>query len=166
MAILRPPRFILRNMKEFSSWLQNQQIEAGLGNPEEDGWHLASDADGTRYWEAPPTLGNNDPDDPASRWSIKTFDDDYAPSAGDEDNVLLVSMAASAVNVTLEPDRFKDGSQLFIYQYGAGQITMVAGTGVSIRTPETLTFNEQYATVSVVLVFPNDWLIAGRMTPA
>jgi hypothetical protein len=38
-------------MKEFSSWLQNQQIEAGLGNPDEDGWHLASDADGTRYWE-------------------------------------------------------------------------------------------------------------------
>ena len=164
MGILRPPKFSLRNMMEFARWLQEQQIEAGLGNPDEDGWHLASDADGTRYWEAPPGLAETE--DATTRWSIKSFDDDYAPIEGDDNNVMLLSTAATAVNVVMEPDRFPVGSQLLIWQYGAGQITIVEGTDVNVRTPETLTFNEQYASVSLIQAYPNDWMIAGRMTPA
>jgi hypothetical protein len=166
MAILRPPRFVLRGLKEFASWLQNQQIEAGLGNPERDGYHLASDADGTRYWEPPPSLNPDDEDAETTRWKIKAFEDDYAPIPGDDRNTLLVSTASSAVNLNMFQDIFEVGSQLFIWQYGAGQITVAEGTNVTVRTPETLTFNEQYASISMVQVFPNEWLIAGRMTPA
>lgn len=151
-------------MMEFAKWLQEQRIESNLGNPDGDGYHLASDADGTRYWEPPPSL--EDDEESIQRWIIKEFDTDYAPTEGDENRTVLVSTSASAVNLLMEPDRFAPGSQLMIWQYGAGQITIVEGTGVNVRTPETLTFNEQYATVSMIQAYPNDWLIAGRMTPA
>jgi hypothetical protein len=152
-------------MMDFAKWLQEQRIEAGLGNPDEDGMHLASLADGTRYWELPPGGGAVD-EAGVTRWTIKEFDDDYAPSAGDEENKLLVSTKATAVNLIMSPDRFETGSQLTVFQYGAGQITIVKGTGVEVRTPETLTFNEQYGSVTFIQVYPNDWMIAGRMTPA
>jgi len=168
VAILRGFRHIPRNIRDWAEWFARQRIEADLGNPDEDGWHLASDADGTRYWEAPPATQETDEgDDPSIvRWTIKEFDDDYSPVFGDEKNVLLVSTSASGVNVYIEEDAFRDGSQLTVYQYGAGQVTIVAGTNVSVRTPETLTFNEQYGTVTLIQVFANDWVIAGRMTPA
>lgn len=50
MAILRPPRFVLRTMAEFSKWLQEQQIEADLGNPSKDGSVLSSTKAGVRSW--------------------------------------------------------------------------------------------------------------------
>ena len=51
MAILRPPKFPLRNMAEMAKWLQEQQIEAGLGVAEGDNRVLVTDADGERSWE-------------------------------------------------------------------------------------------------------------------
>jgi hypothetical protein len=168
VAILRGFRHLPRNLRDWAEWFARQKIEADLGNPDEDGWHLASDADGTRYWEAPPTTetATEDGDDPGIvRWTIKEFDADYSPSFGDEKNVLLVSTSGSARNVYIEEDAFRDGSQLTVYQYGAGQVTIVAGTNVSVKTPNNLTINEQYGSVTLIQVYANDWFIAGRTTP-
>ena len=166
MGVLRGFRHLPSNLRDWGEWFARQKIEAGLGNPDTDGQHLASNADGTRYWEAPPGFVSPDaaPGENAQRWNIKTFDTDTSPIAGDEDNVLLVCVAAGAINFFIEEDIFPQGSQLTVYQYGAGQITIVAGTNVSVKTPSNLTFSEQYATVTFIQVFPNDWVVAGRMT--
>ncbi len=50
MAILRPPKFTLRDMMEMAKWLQEQQIEAGLGNPDFSDYILSSTAAGARSW--------------------------------------------------------------------------------------------------------------------
>lgn len=50
MGILRPPTFPLRDMAEWAKWLQEQQIEAGLGNPTAANRVLGSDIDGNREW--------------------------------------------------------------------------------------------------------------------
>ena len=168
MGVLRGFRHLPRNLRDWGEWFARQQIEARLGNPERDGYHLASTADGERYWEAPPGFPDEDDDgdDPTIvRWTIFEFDEDYSPSFGDEKNVLLVSTSATAKNVYIEEDAFRQGSQLTVYQYGAGQVTIVAGTNVSVKTPNNLTINEQYGSVTLIHVFPNDWFIAGRTTP-
>ena len=78
--------------------------------------------------------------------------------------MLLVSTSATAVTVTIN-SVFEEGSQLTIYQFGAGQVTVAGGTGVTIKTPTNLTINEQYGTVTLIHYLDNDWIIAGRMTP-
>ena len=50
MAILRPPKFPLRDMVEFSKWLQEQKIEVDLGVPTADGYVLSSTVAGVRSW--------------------------------------------------------------------------------------------------------------------
>lgn len=99
--------------------------------------------------------------DPA--WTINEFSASYTATAEDTNNVLLVSTSATGVTVTIPP-ALAIGAQLTIYQYGAGQVTVAGGSGVTIRTPTTLVFNEQYATVTLIHYKLNDWLIAGRMS--
>ncbi len=142
---LRPFREVPRDLAEWTRWINAQDVDA------------------------PPVTNVTQTvqqiiDGGLQLWTIKEFADDYAPVAEDADNVLLVSTSGSGVNLTINPV-FDIGSQLTIYQYGAGQVTVVAGTGVTIRTPTNLTFNEQYGTVTLIEYLNNDWLIAGRMTP-
>lgn len=101
----------------------------------------------------------------AGLWTIETFTDNYTLVAADKSK-LKKSTKATAVNLTVAPDIFAEGNQVTIYQSGAGQITLVAGAGVTIRTPSTLTFNEQYGSVTLICLGSNEWFIAGRMTPA
>lgn len=167
MGVLRGFRAMPRNLRDWASWFARQEIESGLGNPERDGYHLASLADGTRYWEAPPNLEDDDDadtDDGATIWTIKEFDGSYTPIDGDHNNTLLVSTSGSAVNVTIGPDIFPEGAQLTVWQYGAGTVTFVEGSGVDIRTPSGLAVNEQYGSISLIQAFPNDWMFAGRMS--
>ena len=167
MGVLRGFRFLPRDTREWATWFARQEIEAGIGNPPQDGYHLASLADGTRYWEAPPGTDTEDDDDETvDRWTIKEFDGDYTPSAGDEDNTLLVSISASATDLILTADVFAVGSQLTCWQYGAGQVTVDdSASGVTVRTPTNKTINEQYGSITLIQVYSNEWMIAGRMTP-
>jgi len=161
MGVLRGFRVIPSDRRDWASWFARQEIESGLGNPERDGMHLASLADGTRYWESPPGL--TETEDGVQRWTIKEIEDDYAPAEPDDDNILLLFTKATAMNCTMEPDRFQLGAQLTYMQYGAGTVTFVEGTGVSIHTPSGLDINEQYGTISMIQVKANEWMFAGRM---
>ena len=77
------------------------------------------------------------------------------------------STSASAVTFTVPPS----GSVAFLLntvigfrQYGAGQITLVAGSGVTLRTSSSLTTRAQYSTGSVQLRAANEWVVSGDMT--
>lgn len=140
---LTPFREIPRDLAEWNRWINAQKID-GTTNVTQTVEQVV--------------------DGGVQLWTIKEFAESYSPVAEDADNILLVSTSATAVNCTIEPV-FDVGSQLTVYQYGAGQVTIVAGTGVTIRTPSNLTINEQYGTITLIQYLNNDWLIAGRMTP-
>lgn len=51
MAGLKQFRNIPRDLMEWSRWMRDQDVEAGLGDPTSNDRVLTSDADGTRSWQ-------------------------------------------------------------------------------------------------------------------
>jgi len=71
---------------------------------------------------------------------------------------------ASANDLTVPPNSavaFPVGTVIEVAQVGAGQTTVVAGSGVTVRTPETLVLSGQWSTVSLRKRGTDDWLLAG-----
>ena len=71
---------------------------------------------------------------------------------------------ASANTATVPPNSsvaFLIGTVLEVAQYGAGQTTIVAGAGVTIRTPSTLILRAQYSTVSLRKRGTDEWVLSG-----
>lgn len=75
--------------------------------------------------------------------------------------------AAGAVNWTIPPNSsvaYRIGTVIQACQYGAGQITIVAGAGVTIRTPSSLTSRAQYSTIGVRKRATDEWVAFGDLT--
>lgn len=79
----------------------------------------------------------------------------------------IESTSASAVNHTVPPNSsvaFPVGTVIELCQYGAGQITVVAGAGVTLRNPSSLTSRAQYSTISLRKRGTDEWVVAGDVT--
>ena len=85
------------------------------------------------------------------------------------DNGSLVTLAnASAIGVTIPPYSsvaYPIGAQISLTQYGAGQVTISGGAGVTIvstgATPSTPLLRAQYATATAIQTSTNTWLVTG-----
>jgi len=80
----------------------------------------------------------------------------------------IVTMnSASANAVTVPPNStvaFPVGTQIQIVQLGAGQTSVVAGSGVTILTPSSLTARAKNSTLLLTQIVINTWVFAGDMT--
>lgn len=75
--------------------------------------------------------------------------------------------SASGLNFTVPPNSsvaFPTDSKITICQMGAGQVTIVAGAGVTLRTPSSLTARAQYSTLQVRKRATDEWVVSGDMT--
>ena len=91
--------------------------------------------------------------------------DDYTLVAGDRVNYVRMNKA-TAVNLTVPPNAsvaFALCTEIPIFQKGAGQVTIVAGSGVTINTPETLKLRRQYSTALLTKVGTNEWDLTGDL---
>lgn len=84
------------------------------------------------------------------------------------DKGLCVEMNNAAANtLTIPPNSsvaFPVGTTILIRQEGAGNTTIAAGSGVTIRNPHgTLKIAKQYATVSIHQRATDEWCIDGNM---
>lgn len=71
---------------------------------------------------------------------------------------------ASANNLTVPPNSsvaFPTGTEITIFQKGAGKTTVVAGAGVTINTPNTLAIAVQYGAVTLKKVGTDEWDLMG-----
>jgi hypothetical protein len=85
------------------------------------------------------------------------------------DATKLVEMnVGSANNLTVPPNgsvAFPIGTQILIAQYGAGQTTIVADTGVTIRSADgALKLRVQYSQATLIKIGTNEWYAAGDLT--
>lgn len=85
------------------------------------------------------------------------------------DNSKLVEINnAGAVNLTIPPNSsvaFPIGTQILIAQYGAGQITVVPDTGVTLRSSGGKTkTSAQYSMATLIKRGTNEWYLAGDIT--
>ena len=55
-----------------------------------------------------------------------------------------------------------DNTEIIIEQAGAGQITLSAGSGVTINTSETLKTQKQYSVVGLKRVASDTWTLFGE----
>jgi DNA-binding IclR family transcriptional regulator len=82
------------------------------------------------------------------------------------DSQKLVSLDnASAVTVTVPPEssvNFAIGTQILLYQKGAGQVTVAAGSGVTVNSSDVATKTRlQYSVAGLMKVGSNSWLLFG-----
>lgn len=82
----------------------------------------------------------------------------------------LVTMAnASANSLTVPPnssEAFPVGTRIDIGQDAAGQTTVVAGSGVTIRNPETLKLRKQWAKATLIKRATDTWDLEGNLEAA
>jgi hypothetical protein len=85
------------------------------------------------------------------------------------DAVKIVELnSASANNLTVPPNStvaFPVGTQILIAQYGAGQTTIVAGGGVTLRSDSgKLKIAAQYGGATIVKIATDEWYVFGNLT--
>ena len=75
---------------------------------------------------------------------------------------------ASAITLTVPPNSsvaFPIGTQVLLYQGDAGQVTITAGAGVTIRSQGSkLKLLAQYAVAGIVKVATDEWVAFGNLT--
>jgi len=81
--------------------------------------------------------------------------------------VISLSNAAS-ITLTVPPNAsvaFPTGTQILLYQGGAGDVTITAGAGVTIRSQGTkLKTNGQYSVAGLLKVATDEWVAFGNLT--
>lgn len=84
-----------------------------------------------------------------------------------DNNKAIESTSATAITVTIPPNSsvaFAVGAVVEIAQIGAGQVTIAAGAGVTLRTSSSLTTRAQYSALSIRQRATDDWILSGDMT--
>lgn len=82
-------------------------------------------------------------------------------------NYLVDFTSGSAVTATIPPDssvQFAVGSTIHYCQGGAGQVTVAAGSGVTLRTRPGAKTAGQYAMCSIWKRDVNEWVVFGDVT--
>lgn len=85
------------------------------------------------------------------------------------DGAKLVTLTnAAAITLTVPPNSsvaFPVGSQVLLYQGGAGQVTITAGAGVTIRSEGSkLKISGQYGVAGIVKVATDEWAAFGNLS--
>ena len=83
------------------------------------------------------------------------------------DKSKLVTMnSGSTMDCTVPPNSsvaFAIGTSIQVAQLGAGQVTMVAGSGVTLRSTPGLKLRAQYSSCTCTKIATDEWLITGDL---
>jgi len=87
----------------------------------------------------------------------------YTLVAGDN-NKLIEMNVGTANNLTIDNSIFSAGNQILVSQYGAGQTTFVAGSGVTLRSASgKLKLTGQYSAATIVAISASEFYIFGDL---
>lgn len=99
-------------------------------------------------------------------FTFNTQTTNYILALSDAGNGVLMN-AESDSNLTVAPDssvNFINGAQVIAYSTGPGQITVVAGVGVTINTSApTSKLRTTYSGISLQKTAANTWILAGDL---
>jgi hypothetical protein len=115
------------------------------------------------------TSGTNTGDQDLSGYATKNLTLDrktasYTLVSGDN-NKLIEMNVATANNITINNSVFTAGNQILVSQYGAGQVTFVAGSGVTLRSPSgKLKLTGQYSLATIIAISATEFYISGDLT--
>lgn len=75
--------------------------------------------------------------------------------------------SATGVTITIPPNAqpgLQKGNVITLTQTGAGQVTIAPGSGVTLRTPRSLTTRAQWSTIRLRQTASNIWILEGDLT--
>jgi hypothetical protein len=85
-----------------------------------------------------------------------------------DDGKLVTCDNASAIALTIPPNSsvaYGIGTQINIMQLGAGQVTITAGAGVTLRSAGSkLKTNAQYAVATCCKIASDTWVVVGNLS--
>ena len=88
----------------------------------------------------------------------------YTLVAGDNGKVIEMNVA-TANTLTINTGLFSAGNQVLISQYGAGQVSFVAGSGVTIRSASgKLKLTGQYSMATIIAISTTEFYLSGDLT--
>ena len=106
-------------------------------------------------------------EDETSAVSSSTKTASYTLALADANSVVEMN-SNSGTNVTIPPNSsvaFPVGTTVEVVQLGTGTVTLVAGSGVTLRTPTgTLTLRARYSTAGLRKRGSDEWLITGDLS--
>lgn len=110
------------------------------------------------------TITVNDPN--TSLLDLDRHTTNYTLVLTDADKLIELD-SASAISLTVPPNSqvaFEIGTVIIINQYGAGTASVVAGSGVTIRSANgALSISAQYAGASLIKRDTNEWYLNGSI---
>ena len=137
-------------------------LETKLGTTDSDPINralLVGTGTGTTEWDYSPTF--------AATLDIATATDNYTLVIHDAAKIVNMNKG-SAVNLTVPPNSsvaFTIGSQGLVNNYGAGQVTIVAGSGVTLRSDGSkLKIASQYSAATLVKIGTDEWMVFGNLS--
>ena len=137
-------------------------LETKLGSTDSDPINralLVGTGTGTTEWDYSPTF--------AATLDIHTPTGSYTLVIHDAAKIVNCN-SGSAMNVTVPPNSsvaFTIGSQILVAQYGAGQVTIVAGAGVTLRSDSSkLKIASQYSAATLVKIGTDEWMVFGNLS--
>lgn len=91
----------------------------------------------------------------------------YTFALTDANNTLVTASNTSAITVTVPPNSsvaYPVGAILQLAQINTGQVTIAAGSGVTINYTPGLKLRAQWSVASLVQTAANTWLLSGDLT--
>ena len=79
---------------------------------------------------------------------------------------LVTTNNGSAQSITIPPNSsvaFAVGTQIQVAGLGAGEVTMVAGSGVTLRSTPGLKLRAQYSSVTCIKIATDEWILVGDL---
>lgn len=89
----------------------------------------------------------------------------YTTVLGDASKLVTLSNA-SAITVTIPPNSsvaYPVGTKIDLAQTGAGQVTVAAGSGVTVNSTPTLKLRAQYSAATCIKTATDTWLLVGDL---
>ena len=117
------------------------------------------------------TSGTNTGDQDLSGYSLKLISanrntSNYTLVIGDANKLVEMNLAG-ANTLTVPPNSsvaFSVGTQILLAQYGAGQTTVTAGAGVTIRSGGgAIKLAQQYAGATLIKIATDEWYLFGSI---
>lgn len=91
----------------------------------------------------------------------------YTFALTDANNTVVEMNNASAITATVPPNSsvaYPVGSMIQVLQTGAGQVTIAAGSGVTINASPGLKLRAQWSTASLLKRATDTWVLLGDVT--
>jgi len=87
----------------------------------------------------------------------------YTLVAADANSKLVRFTNSSSITVTVPDATFTAGQQINIAQSGAGQVSIVGGSGVTINATPSLNLRTQYSAATLVCITPTSFILYGDL---